>query len=93
MNRRVHLYISGSVQGVFFRDTTRQVAQSVGVTGFVKNLRDGRVEVVAEGENEAVEKLVQWCHAGPPAAVVESVEIHNESYKEEFEIFEVKRSG
>jgi len=88
---RVHLYISGRVQGVFFRDSAQQTAQSAGVTGFVKNLRDSRVEVVAEGEDEAIQKLVQWCHSGPPAASVESVEIHYEPYNGEFFIFEVRR--
>ena len=88
---RVHLYISGRVQGVFFRDSAQQAAQSAGVTGFVKNLRDGRVEVVAEGEDEAIQKLVQWCHSGPPAASVESVEIQHEPYRGEFFIFETRR--
>ncbi|MBI5406923.1 MAG: acylphosphatase [Nitrospirae bacterium] len=91
MKTRVHLYISGRVQGVFFRDSARQTAHSAGVTGFVKNLRDSRVEVVAEGEDEAIKKLVQWCHSGPPAANVESVEIHYEPYNGEFFIFEVRR--
>ena len=91
MKTRVHLYISGRVQGVFFRDSARQAAQSAGVTGFVKNLRDSRVEVVAEGEDEAIKKLVQWCHSGPPAASVESVEMRYEPYSGEFPVFEVRR--
>src|SRR3989337_4379683 len=88
---RVHLYISGRVQGVFFRDSAQQTAQAAGGTGFVKNLRDGRVEVVAEGEDEAIQKLVQWCHSGPPAASVESVEIQHEPYRGAFFIFETRR--
>ncbi len=90
---RVHLYISGMVQGVFFRDSAKQVAQSIGLTGYVRNLHDGRVEVVAEGEKDAVDKLAQWCHKGPPAAIVESVDVQNEQYQGEFVLFEVKRSG
>lgn len=93
MKTRVHLFISGMVQGVFFRDSARQAAQSMEITGYVRNLRDGRVEVVAEGERDAVGKFVQWCHKGPPAAIVESVDIHNEQYIGEFVLFEVKRSG
>jgi len=88
---RVHLYISGRVQGVFFRDSAQQTAQSCGVTGFVKNLRDSRVELIAEGEDEAIKKLIQWCHSGPPAANVESVEMHHEPYSGEFPDFEVRR--
>lgn len=91
MKTRTHLYISGRVQGVFFRDSSRQMAQSMGLTGYVKNLLDGRVEIAAEGEKEDVERLVQWCYIGPPGADVKSVEIHNESYKGEFKIFEVRR--
>lgn len=81
------------VQGVFFRDSARQAAQSMEITGYVRNLRDGRVEVVAEGEKDSLDKLVQWCHKGPPAAIVESVDIHNEQYIGEFVLFEVKLSG
>lgn len=91
MNVRVHLYISGRVQGVFFRDSAQQIAQFLEVTGYVRNLKDGRVEVVAEGAKEAVDKLLQWCHKGPPEAMVEAVEVHNEFYKGEFGIFEVRR--
>src|SRR3989337_3793082 len=83
----VHLYISGRVQGVFFRDSAQQTAHASGVTGFVKNLRDSRVELIAEGEDEAIKKLIQWCHSGPPAANVESVEIQYEPYNGEFSIF------
>lgn len=92
MKTRVHLFINGIVQGVFFRDSAKQVAQSLGITGFVRNLPDGRVELVAEGEKESVDKLVQWCRKGPPAAVVESVELNPETYKGEFALFDVKRS-
>jgi len=89
---RVHLFISGMVQGVFFRDSARQVAQSMGITGYVRNLQDGRVELVAEGEKDSVDTLVQWCHKGPPAAKVVSVDIENEHYIGEFDLFDVKRS-
>ncbi|OGW58607.1 MAG: acylphosphatase [Nitrospirae bacterium RIFCSPHIGHO2_02_FULL_42_12] len=91
MKVRVHFFISGRVQGVFFRDSTRQMASIMGLTGYVKNMIDGRVEVVAEGEKGAVDKLTQWCYTGPPDAIVDSVEIHNEPYKKEFEKFEIRR--
>jgi len=86
---RAHLYISGRVQGVFFRDHTRRKALSLGVNGFVKNLWDGRVEVVIEGEEEAVEELINWCHKGPPLAKVEKVEVAYEPYVGEFDGFKI----
>ncbi len=92
MKTRVHLFISGIVQGVFFRDSARQVAQSMGIRGYARNLQDGRVELVVEGEKDSVDKLVQWCHKGPPAAIVDSVDIIEEPYNGEFDLFEVKRS-
>lgn len=90
MKTRLHLYIIGRVQGVYFRDSTRELAESLGLTGYVKNLPDGRVEAVVEGEKDSVDRLAQWCHSGPPRAIVSSVEIHNESYKGEFEIFGIR---
>jgi acylphosphatase len=70
-----HVFVTGYVQGVFFRHTAAQKARTLGVTGWVKNLPDGRVEVVAEGEQSEVQKLVDWCHSGPPHATVEKVEV------------------
>ncbi len=67
--------MSGRVQGVFFRDTCRRKARSAGVSGWVRNRPDGRVEAVFEGPPGAVEALVAWCREGPPQAVVEGVEI------------------
>ncbi len=71
---RVHLFVSGLVQGVFFRQSTVDEARRLGVAGWVRNLPDGRVEVEAEGERAAVEALVGFCRRGPPAAEVERVE-------------------
>ena len=93
MKTRVHLFISGAVQGVFFRDSAKQVAQSMGITGYVRNMQDGRVELVAEGEKGSIDRLVQWCRKGPPSAIVVSVDIENEHYKGEFDLFDVKRSS
>lgn len=75
---RRRLLLSGRVQGVFFRDRCRAHALSAGVAGWAKNLTDGRVEVVAEGAPEAVERLVAWCRRGPAQAVVTSVEVIDE---------------
>ena len=86
---RVHLFISGRVQGVFFRHNMRREALKLGVTGWVRNLPDGRVEAVIEGEEEKVEKLVEWAHRGPPLARVDEVKIIREDYKGEFETFEI----
>lgn len=87
---RAHVYISGRVQGVFFRDSTRQKARELGVRGWVKNLPDGRVEAVFEGDREAVEALIRWCHVGPPLARVEKVEVQYEPYLGEFDDFEIR---
>lgn len=72
---RARVVISGTVQGVFFRASTRDEARRVGVRGWVRNLDDGRVEAVFEGEKSAVQHLVAWCHRGPPAASVEHVAV------------------
>jgi acylphosphatase len=71
---RKHLWVSGRVQGVWYRGSCRDVARTLGVAGWARNLPDGRVEVVAEGPEDAVEQLVAWCKQGPPAAEVLAVE-------------------
>ncbi len=71
---RAHVYVSGRVQGVFYRANTREQARERGVDGWVRNLDDGRVEAVFEGSEDAVEAMVEWCHAGSPQADVEDVE-------------------
>lgn len=87
---RAHVFISGAVQGVFFRSNTRRKALEFGVRGWVRNLFDGRVEAVFEGDEEAVEKMIEWCHRGPPWAVVEKVEVRWEEPKEELKGFEIR---
>lgn len=87
---RAHVFISGRVQGVFFRANTKRVADELGVKGWVRNLPDGRVEAVFEGEEDAVKKIVEWCHRGPPAARVDRVEVKYEEYKGEFEDFTIR---
>jgi acylphosphatase len=72
---RKRVIVHGRVQGVFFRDTARRMAQSRGLGGWVRNTPDGTVEAVFEGEPEAVESLVAWCGEGPRGALVERVEV------------------
>ncbi|MGI8773861.1 MAG: acylphosphatase [Actinomycetota bacterium] len=71
--------VSGRVQGVFFRESCRRKAEQLGISGTAANLYDGTVEVVVEGESEAVEKMVAWCREGPPDARVTGIDIRNES--------------
>ncbi len=85
--KRAHIKISGIVQGVFFRVTMAEVARSHGVTGWVKNNPDGTVEAVAEGEEEDLKKVIEWCHKGPPMARVDGVEVEWEDFKDEFDDF------
>jgi acylphosphatase len=72
---RAHVFVSGTVQGVYYRASTRDAAREAGVDGWVRNLRDGRVEAVFEGDQESVEALVEWCHEGSSAASVEDVAV------------------
>jgi acylphosphatase len=74
MKRRGHFICIGRVQGVFFRVSARMEAQLLGLTGWVKNLQDGSVEAVAEGDLEAIDNLYRWCQIGPPNAHVTNVE-------------------
>ncbi|MEV8097585.1 acylphosphatase [Kitasatospora sp. NPDC085879] len=76
---RRRVVVAGVVQGVFFRDTCRREAAAAGVAGWVRNLPDGRVEAVFEGEPAAVERLVAWCGRGPSRAVVEERRISEEA--------------
>ncbi|MDI6711664.1 MAG: acylphosphatase [Anaerosomatales bacterium] len=71
---RVHVWVSGIVQGVFYRASTAEAARSAGLDGWVRNLPDGRVEAVLEGPRDSVERVVAWMRSGPPRAVVESLE-------------------
>mgnify|MGYP006282745147 FL=1 len=75
---RAHVFVSGRVQGVFYRATTRDTARDVGVDGWVQNIDDGRVEAVFEGPETRVEEMVDWCHDGSPSARVEDVQVEYE---------------
>ncbi len=76
---RAHVYVSGQVQGVSFRDATRQQAEELGLGGWVRNLQDGRVEAVFEGESEAVRQMIEWCESGPSSADVDDVSVEQET--------------
>ena len=86
---RAHVFIRGKVQGVYFRQNTRIVATRHGVMGWVRNLKDGRVELVLEGNEMDVNEVIEWCYAGPPKATVEDVNINYERYTGEFREFKV----
>jgi acylphosphatase len=88
-NVRVHLIIEGRVQGVWFRDSTCKEARSLGLSGWVKNRRDGGVEIVAEGFEDKVNALVAWCHHGPPAARVSTVRKTLEEWMGESASFDI----
>lgn len=85
--KRVHVYVRGNVQGVFFRAATQQAARGFHLTGWVRNMPDGRVESVFEGEDENMDKMLAWCHIGPPTAWVQKVLIEEEPYTGEFRDF------
>ncbi|MFH1656805.1 MAG: acylphosphatase [Candidatus Nealsonbacteria bacterium] len=87
---RVHIFVSGRVQMVLFRYSTRQKALRFGVNGWVINLNDGRVEMVLEGSKENVRKLIEWAKKGPFLARVNNFDLKYEEYKNEFNSFEVK---
>lgn len=89
MKARARVLISGLVQGVFFRSFTKEKADSLGVTGWVKNLPDGRVEAVFEGEKEKILKMLELCEQGPPSARVENIQVFWEEFKGEFGDFRI----
>ncbi|RMG70040.1 MAG: acylphosphatase, partial [Nitrospirae bacterium] len=79
--KRVHLFIEGRVQGVWYRAFTRDVALKNDLKGWVRNLPDGRVEAVFEGEEANIERAIAECYKGPPAAHVTKIDIKNQPYK------------
>ena len=88
--KRIRCRVYGRVQGVFFRATAREYATNLGLKGWIKNVYDGSVEGVFEGEEEAVNKMIEWCKKGPPHAFVEKHEFVEEEYTGEFNDFSIK---
>ena len=88
-HQRVRLFITGRVQGVFFRQSLKAKSIQNDVFGWVKNLQDGRVECLLEGNEKNISVLVKWANSGPANAIVENVEVHNEKFDNEFTKFDV----
>jgi acylphosphatase len=88
--QRLHAHLTGRVQGVGFRYHTMKAAQDLGLTGWVRNLRDGRVEVVAEGDLDRLNKLLQDLRKGPPSASVENIDYDFSDSKDDFNQFQVR---
>lgn len=89
-NVRAHIYVSGRVQGVYYRKNARRSALSFGLTGWVRNLPDRRVEAVAEGERGRVEDFLEWCREGPSMAIVRGLEVAWVAATGEFKTFRIK---
>ncbi len=75
MERRAHIIVTGRVQGVYFRSDARSVAAGLGLRGYVKNLPDGSVEIMAEGEEDRLAEFIRWARVGPPAARVDDLRL------------------
>ena len=93
MAKRAHIYVSGRVQGVSFRYYTQQQALDYGLLGWVRNLWDGRVEAVFEGQLDAIQQMLRWCHHGPSSARVEKVEVHWEEPTGSYTSFNIRVTG
>ncbi len=89
---RAHVFIKGKVQGVYFRQNTKEVAIKHRVTGWVRNLSDGRVEAVFEGDKTDVNDVIEWCHVGPPNSRVVDVDVRFKKYSGEFASFTINNN-
>ena len=87
--QRVHLLVSGNVQGVFFRQALKVVAKKNNVSGWVRNLKDRRVEAVFEGDSNSISSVIEWTRVGPANSRVDNVDVSSEEFKNEFSTFEV----
>ena len=87
--QRVRLLVSGKVQGVFFSQALKVVAKKNNVSGWVRNLKDKRVEVVLEGDNKSINSVIAWARIGPANSRVDDIEVGNEEFKNEFLTFDV----
>jgi acylphosphatase len=90
--RRIHLVISGHVQGVYYRSAASEHARVLGLRGTVRNLPGGEVELIAEGPPAVLKELIAWCHLGPPAARVDDVSVRIEAAAGEFTDFRILRT-
>jgi acylphosphatase len=87
---RAHVYVSGRVQGVFFRSEAKHEARVLGIKGWIRNLPDGKVEAVFEGEEKSVKEIIEFCKRGPSGAKVTNIDVVWESYSGEFRNFEIR---
>jgi acylphosphatase len=87
---RAHVFIEGRVQGVFYRAFTRDTARTLGLRGWVKNLYDGRVEAVFEGNKELIEQVIRKCYQGPPGARVTNIDVKWEEFTEDLKGFAIR---
>ena len=90
VQKRVHIFVNGRVQGVFFRQATKVIAIKNNVTGWVRNLDDGRVEILIEGDDKCIDSVIAWCDCGPANSRVDDIQINYENYLGSFENFEVR---
>ena len=90
MNTNVHILISGRVQGVWFRASTKQKAEQLGLKGWVRNTLDGNVEAIFEGPEDIINEMIEWCHRGSPLSKVTNVEIKKQKATNTFEDFSIK---
>ena len=90
MDTEAHITVSGRVQGVFFRMYTQREANSLNLKGWVRNLPNGNVEIVAQGQKEDIERLIKWCRKGPPLAQVNNVEVQWHTPTDKLEGFEIR---
>ena len=88
--QRVHIMVHGYVQGVLFRYYTKKISLSLGLKGYVRNMSNGAVEVVAEGPEDKIKELIEFCKKGPEAAEVSKVDVKIKKASNEFESFEVR---
>ena len=90
VQKRIHIFVTGRVQGVFFRQSARVMAIKNNVNGWVRNLDDGRVEIVTEGQKQNIDNFVDWCKTGSANSRVDEFELSEENSTDEFENFEVR---
>lgn len=93
MGKRVHVWVAGRVQGVYFRGSAREQAAGLGLVGWARNLPDGRVEILAEGEAGRIAEFLAWCRSGPPMARVDECRIVEEAPLGDLSNFEVRRGA
>ena len=87
--QRIHVLVSGKVQGVFFRQALKVIAKKNNVSGWVRNLKDGCVEAILEGDNKSINSVIEWIRIGPSNSRVDNIEVNNEEFKNEFSSFDV----